>query len=136
MDKTKYKITIIPKDQYKVNGIISEQISKKMKRISFPFHLKCLNFNENMGISETKRIDRTKIKGIIKKGCITNSLAIKFTEPASKSCAKMRGKVHNKRVFAGVFKPIKPSTCLVSKLNLAKRNIEKTGIKRAINTSK
>ena len=26
---------------------------KKAKRISFPLHLKCLNFNANKGISET-----------------------------------------------------------------------------------
>ena len=68
MDKTRYKITIIPKDQYKVSGIINEQVIKNMKRISFPFHLKCLNLSEKSGISETNKIDITTIIGAKIKG--------------------------------------------------------------------
>jgi hypothetical protein len=39
-------------------------------------------------------------------------------------------------VFAGVFKPIKESLCLVSMLNFAKRKMEKKGMINAINGKK
>ena len=51
-------------DQINKVEISIPQLIKKMKRISFPFHLKCLNFKANKGSSDTKSRDIMTMIGI------------------------------------------------------------------------
>jgi hypothetical protein len=46
----------------------SNERSKNVKRISFPFQPNDLNLKENLGISETSSADITTVSAISKKG--------------------------------------------------------------------
>ena len=86
---------------------------------SFPFHPNDLNLKPNMGISaiiktESKAVVPYKIFPV-KTNCVNPNELFKNTN--SKPTTNI--------VAAGVAKPIKPSVCLSSTLNLAKRNAEK-----------
>ena len=58
-----YKSTINAIDQTNKNEINNPQLIKNINRISFPFHLKCLNFRENIGNSEININDIPPIIG-------------------------------------------------------------------------
>ena len=74
-----------------VNGIptnfnrtnITTASNKNTKRISFPFHLKCLNFRENNGSSTTNNIENTIAITIRKEG-----LSVQSAKKATGSTAR------------------------------------------------
>ena len=98
------------------------QTSKKMKLTLLSFQDRFLNFNENIGISETKRYENIATRAKRYK-------ALKLSE-IKKECAPTT-KDPQKRAFAGTGSPINELVCRSSTLNLANLNAEKTEIAKA-----
>ena len=108
-------------------------IVKKIYRISFPLHLKCLNLRANKGSSTTIKTDRKTEDPIRKNGFRSTSEPNSNFQKAvfSKASDIINGSDAMKMVIAGVGKPINWSVCLVSMLNLASLNRANTGIIKA-----
>ena len=94
-------------------------------RTSFPFHPNDLNLKENIGISEIISAERTAITAykvfLEKTKCANPKLLFRNTRRIPTI----------KIVAAGVARPMKPSLCLVSMLNFARRNAANKAIKNA-----
>lgn len=132
-DKIMYKI--------KINGMamkLKVAMSKRekpnsIKRKTFPFHEKFLNFRENKGSSAISKNERT-MEEIRTKNSSWNKLPIKV--PISVGlvlfCFSIRGMLSQKRALAGVGNPMKESVCLSSRLNFANRYAENTAITKGM----
>ena len=81
-----------------------------------------MNFNENIGISETKRYENIATRA-------KRYIALKLSE-IKKECAPTT-KDPQKRAFAGTGSPINELVCRSSTLNFANLNAEKTEIVKA-----
>ena len=106
------------------------EIVKKINLSSFSFHLKCLNFRANSGISASMSTDRIIDIPIKNQGFIKKSLAKKYCQEVESENPLMiiKGIAAKNIVTAGVGTPIKESLFLLSKLNLANLKRAKTGI--------
>lgn len=133
IDKISCKNTINGIDHTRSVAIKIVLVSKKMKRISLPFHLKCLNFRAKSGISATRSRLISKISPTRKYELKTYSNIPGSLFHASNSVHKISGKKVKKSVFKGVGTPIKDSDCRVSKLNLANLNMDMNGINKPTN---
>ncbi len=111
----------------------TQEIPRNKNRILFSFQLNVLNFSESKGSSATNKYDnRTDIT--IKNTVLRNNDCIgKILIPTRVDCwIKIKGKEAINKAFAGVGNPINTSVCLSSLLNLARRNAENKGIKKAM----
>ena len=91
---------------------------RKVNLILFSFHLKFLNFRANISIGDTSNSEKTRV-------IVTNSQSWYNQEPM---VAGSNGNEVMKMVFAGVFRPINDSVCLVSILKMASLRAEKTAM--------
>ena len=102
-----------------------------MNFFSFPVHPKCLNFNENIGNSDTKSKDVTITITIIATGLQQKSVNQSDT-PSFNRVSDVATNEERNNALAGVGKPIKLLVCLSSILNFANLNAENAGIKNAM----
>ena len=102
------------------------EIIKKTNRNSLPFHPNDLNFIANNGISVTIKAENPTEDPII------NHLSTITVSGFHHKCKGINSIINGmditQRAVAGVGTPLKLSVCLVSTLNLANRNAEKTGM--------
>ena len=98
---------------------------------SFPAQPKCLNFNENIGNSETKSKDVAITITIIATGLEQKSVN-QLDVPFFNRISDVDTNDDRNNALAGVGKPIKLLVCLSSILNFANRNAENAGTKKAM----
>src|ERR1035437_3494902 len=100
---------------------------KNINLILLSFQVRFLNFNANIGSSETKRSDIITVIRTKTTGCKINVSRISYLP-----CSVISARAAIKSAFAGVGKPIKDSACRESMLNFANRRAEKTGINKDV----